>query len=158
MNPALNGLIIPLYDQAREQAAGALSGPLAGVPMLTKDLFQEIGGADGAVLMDGPVHKKNRFNQWERRWLIVEADRIHYVKSPLTYQDGGYSRVVATAEQAPDFTAARTSQSVHELVITVGDAELIFYVGTEEMRDKWFKELLAWAEASGASSPGGGAR
>ena len=32
VNPALNGLIIPLYDQAREQAAGALSGPLAGVP------------------------------------------------------------------------------------------------------------------------------
>ena len=110
----------------------------------SKEGFQGIGKADGAVLMDGPVHKKNRFNQWERRWLIVEPDRIHYVKSPLTYQDGGYSRVVATAEQAPDFTAARTSQSVHELVITVGDAELIFYVGTEEMRDKWFKELLAW--------------
>jgi len=45
VNPAVNGLIIPLYEQARERAAGALSGPFAGVPMLVKDLFQEIGGA-----------------------------------------------------------------------------------------------------------------
>ena len=45
VNPQLNGLIIPLYDMARKQAAGPLSGPLAGVPMLVKDLFQEIGGA-----------------------------------------------------------------------------------------------------------------
>ena len=45
VNPQLNGLIIPLYDMARKQATGPLSGPLAGVPMLVKDLFQEIGGA-----------------------------------------------------------------------------------------------------------------
>ena len=42
VNPQLNGLIIPLYDMARKQATGPLSGPLAGVPMLVKDLFQEI--------------------------------------------------------------------------------------------------------------------
>ncbi|MDX1802847.1 MAG: amidase [Alcanivorax sp.] len=45
VNPALNGLIIPLYEQARQRARGAVSGPLAGVPMLVKDLFQEIQGA-----------------------------------------------------------------------------------------------------------------
>ncbi|WP_348679170.1 amidase [Alcanivorax profundi] len=45
VNPQLNGLIIPLYDMARERAGTTLSGPLAGVPMLVKDLFQEIGGA-----------------------------------------------------------------------------------------------------------------
>jgi amidase len=45
VNPRLNGLIIPLYEQARQRAAGPLAGPFAGVPMLVKDLFQEIGGA-----------------------------------------------------------------------------------------------------------------
>ncbi|MZR62679.1 amidase [Alcanivorax sp. DP30] len=44
VNPQLNGLIIPLYEMARQRAAASLSGPLAGVPMLVKDLFQEIGG------------------------------------------------------------------------------------------------------------------
>lgn len=44
VNPALNGLIIPLYDMARKRATSPLQGPLAGVPMLVKDLFQEIGG------------------------------------------------------------------------------------------------------------------
>ncbi|MCK5886162.1 MAG: amidase, partial [Alcanivorax sp.] len=45
VNPSLNALIIPLYEQARERAAAPLQGPLAGVPMLVKDLFQEMAGA-----------------------------------------------------------------------------------------------------------------
>lgn len=45
VNPKLNGLIHPLYDMARKQIEGGLKGPLAGVPMLVKDLFQEIKGA-----------------------------------------------------------------------------------------------------------------
>ncbi len=44
VNPQLNGLIIPLYDMARQRAESPLQGALAGVPMLVKDLFQEIGG------------------------------------------------------------------------------------------------------------------
>ena len=71
VNPALNGLIIPLYDQAREQAAGALSGPLAGVPMLTKDLFQEIGGApnyQGNKALKRAGHKAPVDSELVRRW------------------------------------------------------------------------------------------
>ena len=45
VNPKLNGLIIPLYEEARRRAGEPLEGPFAGVPMLVKDLFQEIGGA-----------------------------------------------------------------------------------------------------------------
>ncbi|WP_111656166.1 amidase [Isoalcanivorax indicus] len=45
VNPRLNGLIHPLFDAARRRAAGALGGPFAGVPMLAKDLFQEMAGA-----------------------------------------------------------------------------------------------------------------
>jgi amidase len=52
VNGQLNALLHPLYDQAREQLAGGINGPLRGVPMLVKDLFQEIGGA--------PHYKGNR--------------------------------------------------------------------------------------------------
>src|SRR5699024_12236800 len=45
VNPLLNGLVTPLYDEARKTAQKALQGPLAGVPMLAKDYFQEMAGA-----------------------------------------------------------------------------------------------------------------
>src|SRR5690554_6605813 len=45
VNGTLNAIIHPLYDHARKQIEAGLGGPLAGVPMLVKDLFQEIGGA-----------------------------------------------------------------------------------------------------------------
>ena len=45
VNPKLNGLIIPLYERARQRASAPLTGPLAGVPFLMKDLFQEMKDA-----------------------------------------------------------------------------------------------------------------
>ena len=45
VNGALNAIIHPLYDHARKQIEAGLGGPLAGVPMLVKDLFQEMAGA-----------------------------------------------------------------------------------------------------------------
>lgn len=45
VNRALNAIIHPLHDHARKQINAGLSGPLAGVPMLVKDLYQEIQGA-----------------------------------------------------------------------------------------------------------------
>src|SRR5688572_23616063 len=44
VNPKLNAVIIPMHDIARARAKESLSGPFAGVPFLTKDLFQEYGG------------------------------------------------------------------------------------------------------------------
>lgn len=44
VNPQLNAIIHRFYDQARERAAQPLSGPFAGVPMLVKDLFQDLAG------------------------------------------------------------------------------------------------------------------
>lgn len=46
VNPELNAVIIPLYDQARAAAAGDLpDGPFRGVPTLLKDLDGALGGA-----------------------------------------------------------------------------------------------------------------
>jgi amidase len=44
LDPQLNAIALRLDDRARERAAGALSGPFAGVPFLLKDLHQDLDG------------------------------------------------------------------------------------------------------------------
>lgn len=45
VNPALNAIVTPLYDQARRSARGQLSeGPFRGVPFLLKDLLAALAG------------------------------------------------------------------------------------------------------------------
>ena len=44
VNPRLNAIIHPMHDIARQRAAAPLSGPLAGVPFLIKDLGQDFQG------------------------------------------------------------------------------------------------------------------
>ena len=44
VNPQLNAIVIPMYEIARERTKQALAGPLAGVPFLIKDLFQDYAG------------------------------------------------------------------------------------------------------------------
>jgi amidase len=44
LNPALNAIVIPMHEIARTRARGALHGPLAGVPFLLKDLYQDYAG------------------------------------------------------------------------------------------------------------------
>ncbi len=71
VNPQLNGVIIPLYEQARARAAGPLSGPFAGVPMLVKDLFQEIGGAPsyaGNKALKAKDFRATADSELVRRW------------------------------------------------------------------------------------------
>ena len=51
-NPAINAVVRPLYDSARAAALAPLSGPLAGVPFLLKDL--------GATLAGTPTSEGNR--------------------------------------------------------------------------------------------------
>ena len=53
LNPTLNAVITPLYDQALAAAAAPPTGPLAGIPFLVKDLVAEVAGA--------PVSEGSRF-------------------------------------------------------------------------------------------------
>ena len=49
VNPQLNAVIHPMADRARSQVAGGLpAGPFTGVPMVLKDLIQEVA--------DEPLH------------------------------------------------------------------------------------------------------
>jgi len=53
LNPELNAVIHPLFDEAREQAAGPLpDGPFKGVPFLVKDLSCYMAGV--------PIHEGMR--------------------------------------------------------------------------------------------------
>lgn len=45
LNPAINAVTHKMYERARQQARSReLSGPFAGVPMLLKDMYQELQG------------------------------------------------------------------------------------------------------------------
>lgn len=71
VNGQLNALIHPLHDLARRQIHEGLSGPLAGVPFLVKDLFQEIEGAPhymGNRALKAADHRAPGDSTLVRRW------------------------------------------------------------------------------------------
>ncbi|HXG92242.1 MAG TPA: amidase [Blastocatellia bacterium] len=77
MNPALNAVITPMYDEARAAAAGAIpDGQFAGVPFLLKDLLASYKGvrmaAGSAFLSDfAPDHDSELVARYKRAGLII---------------------------------------------------------------------------------------
>ncbi len=83
VNPLLNAVILPLYDEARaalrSQAAipgGAASGPFAGVPFLVKDLYCHVRGTPTTAasrLLAGPVadHDSELMARYRRAGLVT---------------------------------------------------------------------------------------
>lgn len=58
LDPALHSIVYPLYDHARSRVAAGVDGPLAGVPMVLKDLVAELAGtpfAEASRYVDGLV-------------------------------------------------------------------------------------------------------
>lgn len=71
VNPKLNALIQPLYEMGRSAAQNPLSGPLAGVPMLVKDYYQEVAGAPhylGSKGLKRINHTANYDSEIVKRW------------------------------------------------------------------------------------------
>ncbi len=77
LNPTLNAVITPMYDEARNVASGPLpDGPFTGVPFLLKDLLAEYAGvrmAEGSSFLSDYVsdHDSELVARHKRAGLIV---------------------------------------------------------------------------------------
>ncbi len=77
LNPTLNAVVTPMYEQARTAATGELpDGPFAGVPFLLKDLLASYGGvrmtSGSSFLRDFvPDHDSELVTRLKRSGLII---------------------------------------------------------------------------------------
>jgi len=77
LNPTLNAVVTPMYEQARKTASGPLpDGPFAGVPFLLKDLLASYGGVGmtfGSTFLRDYVssHDSELVARYKRAGLIV---------------------------------------------------------------------------------------
>jgi amidase len=92
-NPALNAVVYKLYDSARAAARGPLSGPLAGVPFLLKDLAATLAGT--------PTSEGNR--------RLAKAPRNADSELVTRYRKAGLVCVAKT--NTPEFGLAPVTES-----------------------------------------------
>lgn len=74
VNPALNAIVIPMHELARERARQPLEGALAGVPFLIKDLYQDHAGVmatSGCKALLRARIAPSRHSEIVRRWLAA---------------------------------------------------------------------------------------
>jgi amidase len=71
LNPVLNAVVTPMYDQAIAQARGGVDGPLAGVPYLLKDLIVEVAGVR---FTEGSVFLRDNVSEFDSE-LVVRLRR-----------------------------------------------------------------------------------
>ncbi|MFI5713343.1 amidase [Kribbella sp. NPDC051620] len=76
LNPTLNAVITPMFDEALAVARTAPSGPLGGVPFLVKDLVAEIAGvpfSEGSRFVRGTTshYDSELVRRWRRAGLII---------------------------------------------------------------------------------------
>jgi amidase len=70
VNPQLNAIVIPMYEEARALRHGA--GPFAGVPFLIKDLYQDYAGVratSGSLAFKHAGHVASEHAEIVARWL-----------------------------------------------------------------------------------------
>ncbi len=85
VNPKLNAIIIPMHDIARARAKEKLEGSFAGVPFLTKDLFQEYAGvrtAYGCKALKAANYTAAGHSEIVRRWLAAGAVIFRRTNTP----------------------------------------------------------------------------
>jgi amidase len=93
LNPTLNAVITPMFEQARA-AAGTATGPLAGVPYLMKDLAAEV---DGVRFCEG-----SRFLR----------DHVSHFDAELVVRLRGAGLVIVGKTNTPEFGMAPACEPV----------------------------------------------
>ncbi len=93
-NPRLNAVVWKLYESARKAAAGAFSGPFAGVPFFIKDLMAPVAGA--------PMSQGNRH--------LVGVPRETDAEVIARYRKAGLVFVGKT--NVPEFGLAPVTESI----------------------------------------------
>jgi amidase len=97
VNPELNAIIHPLYEEARESAAGELpDGPFRGVPFLLKDL--------GAALAGQPYHAGNR--------LLKEIGMRHPLDTALALRFRSAGLITIGKTNTPEWGILPTTEPV----------------------------------------------
>ncbi len=77
LNPAINAVVTPMYEEAQTVARGELpDGPFTGVPFLLKDIFASYGGVrmtSGSVFLRDhvPDHDSELVKRYKRAGLII---------------------------------------------------------------------------------------
>ncbi len=74
VNPRINAIVTPMFEIARQRARGPLSGVLAGVPFLIKDLEQDYAGVPssaGCKALKRARHTPAEHAEITRRWLAA---------------------------------------------------------------------------------------
>src|SRR4051812_45420570 len=74
INPSINAIVTPMYELARARAASPLSGPLAGVPFLLKDLDQHYEGVPtsaGNKALRAAAIPQPEHSEITQRWLAA---------------------------------------------------------------------------------------
>ena len=80
LNPALNAVITPMFDDATARVSRGVSGPFAGVPYLLKDLVAE---SSGARFAEGSVFLRDNVS-WFDSELVVRLRRAGLVVAGKT--------------------------------------------------------------------------
>jgi amidase len=76
LNPQLNAVVWPMYDEARRRALSELHGPFAGVPFLLKDLLAEYAGTP---MTEGSRFLSGHYTTAEDSELVVRIKRAGLV-------------------------------------------------------------------------------
>jgi amidase len=72
LNPRLNAVVAPMYEEGRRRAQRELGGPFPGVPFLLKDLLAEYAGTPTT---EGSAFLRDRYTAAEDSELVVRLKR-----------------------------------------------------------------------------------
>jgi amidase len=132
VNPALNAIVIPMFELARERAQHRLDGTLAGVPLLIKDLYQDYAGVlatSGCAALRRANSTPTAHSEIVRRWLAAGTVIFGRTNTPefgakgITEPDAwGPTRNPWNLERSPGGSSGGSAAAVAAGIVPVAGA------------------------------------